>query len=143
MTALRHGLASIQDEVQQGLFHQVRFEFNRQQSETTNAFANAVNIAGAAGLLGIATDPFDWGAPNLSFSTFASLRDTNPATRNDQTISFGDTILKTKGRHTIRFGGDYRDIRADSRTDANARGSFVFSGVYSGVDFADFLLGLP
>src|SRR4029077_4047802 len=36
-----------------------------------------------------------------------------------------------------------RDIHADSRTDANARGSFVFSGLYSGVDFADFLLGFP
>ena len=43
----------------------------------------------------------------------------------------------------MRFGGDFRDIHADSRTDANARGSFVFTGLYTGVDFADFLLGLP
>src|SRR5581483_1406566 len=41
------------------------------------------------------------------------------------------------------FGGDYRSIQFDSRTDANARGSFVFTGLYTGVDFADFLLGLP
>ena len=126
-----------------GLFHQLRFEFNRQRGETQNLYANTLNVAGNAGLLGVASDPFDWGAPNLSFSTFASLRDTNPAMRTDQTISFGDTILKTRGKHTIRFGGDYRDIRADSRTDANARGTFVFSGLYSGVDFSDFLLGLP
>jgi trimeric autotransporter adhesin len=127
----------------QGLFHQVRFDVNRQHSETTNAFANSLNVAGNAGVRGIASDPFDWGGPNLSFTTFAGLRDTNPSARTDQTMSFGDTVLKSKGRHTIRFGGDYRDIRADSRTDANARGSFVFSGAYSGLDFADFLLGLP
>jgi len=51
--------------------------------------------------------------------------------------------VKSRGRQTFRFGGDFRDIRADSRTDANARGSFVFTGLYSGVDFGDFLLGLP
>src|SRR5204863_9272102 len=80
---------------------------------------------------------------NLSFSTFTSVRDTNPSMRTDRTLSTGDTVVKTIGRQTLRFGGDYRDIHADSRTDANARGSFVFSGLYSGVDFADFLLGLP
>ena len=100
-------------------------------------------MAGAAGLTGVSTDPFDWGAPNLSFSTFAGVRDTNPSMRTDRTWSVGDTIVKTRGAHTLRFGGDYRSIHADSRADANARGSFVFTGLYTGVDFADFLLGLP
>src|SRR5262249_28269601 len=39
--------------------------------------------------------------------------------------------------------GDYRDIRMDSRNDPNGRGNFVFTGLYTGADFADFLLGLP
>src|SRR5262249_25694382 len=47
------------------------------------------------------------------------------------------------GRQTIRFGGDLRSIHTDSRIDSNARGTFVFSGLYSGFDFADFLVGLP
>src|SRR5581483_8276287 len=34
-------------------------------------------------------------------------------------------------------------LRIDSRTDANARGTYVFTGLFSGVDFGDFLLGLP
>ena len=46
--------------------------------------------------------------------------------------SIGDPIVKTRGRHTLRFGGDYRDIRSDSRSDTNARGSFVFTGLYTG-----------
>jgi trimeric autotransporter adhesin len=127
----------------QGLFHSLRFDFNRQHTETTNLYANSQNVAGAAGLLGVSTDPFDWGAPNLSFTKFASLRDISPSARTDRTLSAGDTILKTIGKHTVRFGGDYRDIRADSRADANARGSYVFTGLYSGSDFADFLLGVP
>jgi hypothetical protein len=121
----------------------LRLGFNRQHSETTNLFANTVNLAGNAGLLGVAPDPFDWGAPNLSFSSIGSVRDTNPSMRTDRTLSVGDTITKTRGKQTLRFGGDYRDIHADSRTDANARGSFVFTGLYTGGDFADFLLGLP
>ncbi len=126
-----------------GITSSLRLGFNRQHSETSNLFAFNQNIAGDAGLLGVATDPFDWGAPTLSFSSFSSLRDSNPSSRTDQTISFGDTMVKTRGRQTLRFGGDFRDIRADSRTDANARGSFVFTGLYTGVDFADFLLGFP
>jgi hypothetical protein len=55
--------------------------------------------------------------------------------------------------HTLRLGGDFRLDRASSRTDANARGAFTFTGLHSsggssaarggGLDFADFLLGLP
>ena len=126
-----------------GMTHSLRFGFNRQHAETQNLFGGVLDVAGAAGLLGVSSDPFDWGSPNLSFSTFTSVRDTNPSLRNDRTLSVGDTIVKTRGRHTVRFGGDYRDIHADSQTDANARGSFVFTGLYSGVDFGDFLLGLP
>jgi hypothetical protein len=125
-----------------GLTHAVRLQFNRQHAETTNLFASTQNVAGDAGLSGIATDPFDWGAPTLSLSAF-NLRDISPSARTDHTLAIGDTIVKTRGKQTIRFGGDYRDIRADSRTDANARGSFVFTGLFSGVDLADLLLGLP
>ena len=128
---------------QHGIAHMLRFQFNRQHSETTNLYAFNQDVAGEAGLLGVASDPFDWGAPAISMSSFSGVRDVNPASRTDRTLSFGDTMVKTKGRQTLRFGGDYRDIRLDSRADANARGSFVFSGLFSGVDFADFLLGLP
>jgi trimeric autotransporter adhesin len=125
-----------------GMTHSVRLQFNRQHAETTNLFASVQNVAGDAGLSGIATDPFDWGAPNLSLSAF-NLRDASPSARTDRTLAIGDTIVKTRGKQTLRFGGDYRDIRADSRTDANARGSFVFSGLFTGVDLGDLLLGLP
>jgi len=126
-----------------GMTHSVRFDFNRQQAQGTNLFANTLNVAGNAGIQGVSSDPFDWGSPNLSFSSFTSLRDTNPSTRTDRTLSAGDTVTKILGKQTLRFGGDFRSIHADSQTDANARGSFVFTGLYSGNDFADYLLGRP
>ena len=124
-----------------GLSHQARFDFNRQQSQTQNLYAYSQDVAGEAGLQGVSTDPFDWGAPNLSFTRFQSLRDLTPSSITNRTISAGETITKIKGRQTLRIGGDYRSIHADSRTDSNARGSYVFTGLYSGTDFGDFLLG--
>ena len=126
-----------------GMLHAIRFQFNRQHSETQNLYAFDQNVAGAAGLAGVSTDPFDWGAPNVSLSSFTGLRDLAPATRTDRTLAIGDSVVKTRGRQTLRFGGDYRDVHADSRADSNARGAFVFTGLYTGVDFGDFLLGLP
>ena len=51
------------------------------------------------------------------------------------------------------MGGEISQDWSDSQTDANARGNFVFTGLYAagggviprgaGFDFADFLLGLP
>ena len=126
-----------------GISNTLRLQYNRQEGDTLNLFAGVQDVAGTAGVLGVSTDPFDWGAPSLSFSSFASLNDLTPSLRRNQTISVGDQMLTTRGRHTLRWGGDYRDIRSDGRADPNARGSFVFTGLYSGADFADFLLGLP
>jgi hypothetical protein len=126
-----------------GLTHAIRVQFNRQHAESQNFYAFRQDIDAAAGLFGASSDPFDWGAPGLSFTTFTSIRDVNPSVRTDRTLALGDTILKTRGQHTIRFGGDWRLVHADSRTDANARGSYVFTGFFTGSDFGDFLLGMP
>jgi trimeric autotransporter adhesin len=126
-----------------GIVNQLRVSFNRQNSHGQNLYAFNQDIASNAGLQGVSTDPFDWGAPSLSFSRFSSLRDMSPSQRTDQTIAISESMLKIKGKHSLRWGGDYRDIRFDSRTDANARGSYVFTGLFTGSDFADYLLGLP
>jgi len=135
------------------IFHSLRFSFNRNAADVTNLYAFAQDVAGAAGIGGASSDPFDWGVPSLSFTSLSSLRDLTPAHRVDRTIGLSYTGVLTKKKHTYRFGGDFRSLHTDSRTDANARGSFVFTGLYStagtggramsGADFADFLLGLP
>ena len=51
-----------------------------------------------------------------------------------------------KGRHTIKFGGDVRRLRAQTAlgfTGSDNYGNFDFDGRYSGKDVADFLLGVP
>jgi hypothetical protein len=135
------------------LMNVLRVRFNRSQSQTSNLFAYTQNIAGDAGITGVSQDPLDWGAPTLSFSSFSSLRDVSPSRRLDQTFEIGDSMVRIAGRHNLRWGGLFRTLRSDVQTDQNPNGSFVFTGLYtanplglpgpSGLDFADFLLGLP
>ena len=133
--------------------HNVNVSLSRTTATTRNQYAGIEDVAGAAGIRGVAADPFDWGVPDLSFSTFSSVRDLVPTERSDRRISAAYTWTKPLRQHTLRLGGDYRWDRSSNRTDANARGAFVFTGLYAtggspgvrgdGLDFADFLLGLP
>lgn len=136
-----------------GLMNSVRFQFNRSRSTTANRYAFSQDLSGDAGIAGVSREAFDWGLPNLSFSSLTSLRDTAPSQQTDRTITLGVTMAKLRNRHTVRWGGDVRFMATDSRLNTNPRGTFVFTGLYtggsgrqvatSGLDFADFLLGLP
>ena len=124
------------------LTNNARFDFNRSTSTTTNAFASVLDVAGLAGITGVSTNPFDWGVPSLSFTNFGGLNDFTPRQQANQTITLGDNMIYNHGKHNLRWGGEYRRLQINTRTDSNARGSFIFTGLYSGYDFSDFLLGL-
>ena len=136
------------------VFHSIRLQFNRSRSDVTNLYSGVTDVAGSAGIGGVSTDSFDWGVPSLSFKTISSLGDVTPSELLNRTIGLSYSATTTKRTHTLRAGGDLRFIAADSRLDANANGSFIFTGLYTGAssptrvagsgdDFADFLLGLP
>jgi hypothetical protein len=120
-----------------------------------NAFSGVNNVAGNAGILypsGAATDPLNWGVPNLSFSGFTGLRSAGANERTDDRITTSYFWAKPIGRHQVRIGGDYRHDLSSTESNSNARGSYIFTGLYSsglpvagqnGSDFADFLLGAP
>jgi hypothetical protein len=137
------------------LTNTVRFDFNRSRTGTQNLYAFNNDITSTLGITGVSQNPFDWGLPSLTFTNFASLNDTNPQLLRPQTYTFSDNVVWNHGKHTWRWGGDYRRVQLNTETDSNARGSFIFTGintseliggqplVSTGYDFADFLLGLP
>ncbi len=125
------------------LINNARFDFNRSRIRTQNLYAFNQDITGALGLTGVSSNPFDWGLPNLSFTNFGSLTDTNPQLLRNQTWTFSDNMIYNHGKHTLRWGGDFRRIQINTEADSNARGTFTFTGVNSGYDFADFLLARP
>jgi hypothetical protein len=135
------------------MLHNLNVNVTRSTSGSQGKYAFVEDVAGAAGIQGIATDPAAWGVPTLSFSSLTSVRDVTPNDRRDTRFSVGYTFTRPWRTHTLRAGGDFRFDQANSRTDANARGAYTFTGLYSsggsaaargeGLDFADFLLGLP
>lgn len=133
--------------------HAVNFNFSRTSSSTLNGFAFNQNIAGDAGIRGVATDPFDWGVPSISFGSYTALRDVTPSKRIDRSFQAGYGLTRTAGKHNFRIGASYQQQNNRTQSDSNPNGSFTFTGLYtagglkttkgSGQDFADFLLGLP
>ncbi|HEX9366244.1 MAG TPA: hypothetical protein VF921_06440, partial [Vicinamibacterales bacterium] len=131
--------------------HTVNVNFSSTSSTTKNHFGGVDNVAGNAGITGVSADPFDFGIPSLSFSGFQGIRDVTPSRRTDKRLALSYSWTLPWKTHQLNAGGDFRLDRSASQSDANANGSFVFTGLYSapgasrvnGTDFADFLLGLP
>ena len=133
----------------------VRADFNRNRTRAQNLYAFNNDVTGGLGITGVSSNPFDWGLPNLSFSDFASLQDTAPQLNRSQTYTFSDNVIWNHGKHTWRWGGDFRRVQVNTESNSDPRGTFVFTGVNTsqivngqpvpatGYDFADFLLGLP
>ena len=134
-----------------------RVTYNHNHVSTTNLYSNVTNVAGLAGITGVSTNPFDWGLPALSFTSFGGLSDPTPRRELDQTYTVSETVSWNHGKHNWRFGGDYRRILQSFHSSRNAEGGFVFTGYATsqygpgstqpipdtGSDFADFLLGFP
>jgi trimeric autotransporter adhesin len=136
------------------LTNSLRFDFNRSRTHAQNLYAFTNDIDSGLGITGVSTNPFDWGLPNLSFADFTGLNDTNPQLLRNQTYTFSDYVVWSHGKHSVRWGGDFRRVQLNTEASSNARGTFNFTGANtalpnqspqtgSGYDFADFLLGLP
>ena len=135
--------------------HNVSVNYTESKSQTANRFAYTTNGVGLAGITGVATDPSEWGLPNITFSSgYSSLRDVSPSLRTDKRLTATYTWSRTFGKMRWTFGTDFRQDSSSARTENNGRGTFTYTGLYatggapvalagSGADVADFLLGLP
>lgn len=94
--------------------------------------------------------------PPLTFSNAFNqiTSDTDGTTPFDNFQIFGD-VVKIKGKHNLKFGGDIRELRESNVGYGNSQGSFSFNQNWTrgpldnstvaplGQDFASFLMGLP
>jgi trimeric autotransporter adhesin len=121
-----------------------RYQFTQQTLEATPFFAGVDNISGAAGIVGNDQNPENWGPPSLGFSSgIAGLNDGNSNFNRARTHVGNVEAFWYRGRHNMTIGGEMRDIRTTVRSQQNPRGNFTFNGGFTGLDFADFMLGLP
>ncbi len=139
-----------------GIFQNFTATFNRNSSLTTPFFANGADVAAELGIQGTSSNPLNFGPPTLTFTNFGSLTDGSPSQTAFYNIGFTDSLSIHRGKNNWTFGGGYTRYFRNSLTDANGRGTFNFTGLATsqlnaegqplpntGLDFADFLLGLP
>jgi hypothetical protein len=126
------------------LISNLRYNFSRSAGQTTPFFANTQNVSGAAGIQGNDQASAFWGPPSLSFSNgFSGLSDGNFSRNHNDTNQIGENLIWIRGKHNFTFGGDFRRLDFNQLSQQNPRGSFVFTGAFTGNDFADFLEGVP
>jgi hypothetical protein len=102
------------------------------------------------GQLGIGTTPDQSTGPALiGFNRGLTLgfSPQGPTTEINNTFGASDTLTWLKGQHTMKFGFSFSAFQNNTHYDYYVDGEFYFygpsTGVGSGNDFADFLLGLP
>ncbi|MGB9283532.1 MAG: TonB-dependent receptor, partial [Candidatus Sulfotelmatobacter sp.] len=91
----------------------------------------------------VALDPKNEGVENLVFNNFSTGTNTNELKQANNTFQWLDDFSKVVGPHTLKFGGEFHFDEVNVNPIAQFNGSFLFTGSETGLDFADFLLGIP
>ncbi|WP_158822583.1 TonB-dependent receptor [Granulicella sp. S156] len=91
----------------------------------------------------VALDPKGQSVENLNFNGYSTGAAANQLIQTNDTYQVTDNFSKVIGAHTLKFGGAFHADQVNADPIAQFNGSFVFSGQETGVDFADFLIGVP
>jgi len=129
------------------LLNEARFGFTRQDSGYTNSF-NGSAFSQSLGLQGLVGLPaFFNGLPEVDINNLTSFNaDRLQGITHGRTYQAVDNVTWILGKHTTKFGFDYRHIQAIDPLGfigGDNYGGFTFDGQFTGVPFGDFLLGIP
>lgn len=129
------------------LVNVVRFGYNRfnQSILTVDSNVNPLKYGINTGV----TTPVNFGMPEIAIDGFISLGGNHGwplLTTPNQTYVFGDDVSYTKGRHSLKMGGELRDGMADNVRDRYGKSRIRFhgGGAFAGsTPLEDFLAGDP
>ena len=143
-TRTRNLVASHTRVIGNSMLHELRFGWMGVSGGQVS-LNRGTNFAPHTGLLGVTTDPRDAGYPQMSTAgSYSTMGDpTVFTTRNNHHVELYENLTVDRGAHRVKFGGYFFHLRLRPEQPDNARGSFVFTGQFSGNAFADFLLGYP
>jgi Carboxypeptidase regulatory-like domain len=132
------------------IINEFGFGFTLSTTGTTNSFDGKAFTEGL-GLNGL-ENLFYNGIPELDFNNLSHLNaDRLSSLTKSHTYVYTDALSWSKGHHELKFGEDIRTLEAITPLSFNGSdnyGTFQYntqnsSGLFTGVDFADFLSGLP
>ena len=132
------------------LINEFGFGYTWSTTGTSNSF-NGKTFTEGLGLTGL-QNLFYNGIPELDFNNVSALNaDRLSSLTKSRTYVYTDAVSWSKGNHEFKFGADIRTLEADTPLGFNGSdnyGTFQYNtqnsaGLFTGVDFADFLTGLP
>ncbi len=110
------------------------------------SFANLSDLGFITGVGTLGINPsgpagFPQYVPQLYFNNFAIGEPTLTTGQPNNTWQLSDNLSKVYGKHSLKFGGEFRYLQINERNVCAPNGDFTFDGSVTGVDFADYLLG--
>jgi hypothetical protein len=113
----------------------------QQQGGVGTSLASQGFTVGSAGIL--PGNPATEGVESIVFNKINFGTSPFSLVQTDGNYQLQDNLSKVKGKHSLKFGGQYLLQTVKLLPDFTANGQFQFTGYATGSDFADFLLGLP
>ena len=104
----------------------------------SQGFVTGANTPGIVPL-----SPSSEGVESVDFNNFSIGTNTNELRQVNNTFQWRDNFSKVWGTHTLTAGGEIHYDQVNTNPIAQLNGNFIFFGSETGVDFADFLLGVP
>ena len=86
--------------------------------------------------------PSTEGIENVAFNDFTLGVDTTALVQGENIYEVSDAFSRIVGKHGLKAGGEVHSNQIDTHPDTIFNGSFAFNGSETGLDFADFLLGV-
>ncbi|MBY0507936.1 MAG: carboxypeptidase regulatory-like domain-containing protein [Bryobacteraceae bacterium] len=127
------------------MFLEVSANFSRKTNAQVWPLSGEQDWGAASGFLGGTTNPVARGLPQIDASGYISL---GPAYDVPKLWSFNNyqyagTMTWVKGKHNVKFGGDFLRMQYFSRSFGDTRGRVTFLGRFTGEPMADLVLGFP
>jgi hypothetical protein len=82
------------------------------------------------------------GIENVSLNDFTFGVDTTGERQANNTYQWTENLSKVLGKHTLKFGANMHLDQVNINSNSINNGAFVFQGSETGLDFADFLIGV-
>jgi hypothetical protein len=95
------------------------------------------------GLINTGTAGYPSSLPMLLFGNFAIGNNWLNLFQPNNTYGISDTFSKTKGNHSLSFGGEFKFYSLNARNECGPNGYFQFSGGETGQDLSDYYVGAP
>ncbi|HEY0796999.1 MAG TPA: carboxypeptidase-like regulatory domain-containing protein, partial [Acidisarcina sp.] len=100
-----------------------------------------VNPDGSSSIVPL--DPKGQSVENVLFNSYSIGAAANELKQANNSYGFTETFTKILGSHTVKVGAVSYEDQVNVAPVAQFNGTFSFSGTETGVDFADFLIGVP